>query len=81
MDCLNINYFSEEKEWTLLNESTMLKLRQEAEVICNSNHTEIECNPLREPCLFNVVDDPCEKANLAHEYPHVLHSLEKAIQR
>ncbi|XP_014280413.1 arylsulfatase B [Halyomorpha halys] len=77
----NVEDEKEEKEWILLNESTMLKLRQEAEVICNSNHTEVECNPLREPCLFNVVDDPCEKANLAHEYPHMLHSLEKTLQR
>lgn len=34
----------------------------------------IPCDPLIEPCLFNIVLDPCETKNLAHLYPEKVHN-------
>ncbi|XP_053214261.1 arylsulfatase J-like [Panonychus citri] len=33
-------------------------------ISCN-NQTRNNCQPLREPCLFNIVQDPCEYNNIA----------------
>ncbi|XP_077994636.1 arylsulfatase B-like [Glandiceps talaboti] len=30
------------------------------------------CKPTKKPCLYNVIDDPCEFYNLADQYPDVL---------
>ncbi|KAL0266781.1 UNVERIFIED_CONTAM: hypothetical protein PYX00_009234 [Menopon gallinae] len=37
------------------------------------------CKPLKEPCLFNIVNDPCERENLASSFPTVLKHLEELI--
>lgn len=47
----------------------MKLLRQEAEVRCEKTETSEEispCKPLKEPCLFNIQRDPCERRNLAN---------------
>lgn len=42
---------------------------QEKLVINCGNSTVTKCNPLESACLFNIIDDPCELHNLAHEHP------------
>lgn len=44
------------------------KLRDEATVKCEKNTKAIACNPLIAPCLFNILDDPCEQNNLADSH-------------
>lgn len=48
----------------------MLHLRDEADVKCPASETNSgnKCQPLKQPCLFNIVKDPCEQRNLANVY-------------
>lgn len=82
---INIFYITESSRWKLLQEETVLHLRQQAEITCpETNHTtkaDTECRPDISPCLFNIRDDPCEQVNLALDRPLVLHSLEESLQR
>jgi arylsulfatase B len=45
------------------------KLRDEATVKCEKNTKAVKCSPLIAPCLFNIIDDPCEQNNLADLHP------------
>lgn len=42
------------------------ELRLQADVKC-STLPSVECKPLQSPCLFNVLQDPCETSNLADQ--------------
>lgn len=50
-------------------EEIIQSLRREAGVTCRkqieTDSTQFTCEPLISPCLFNVIDDPCEEFNLA----------------
>ena len=35
----------------------------------------IACEPLKDFCLFDIVNDPCEYNNLAHQKPDVVQDL------
>ncbi|EDW60194.2 arylsulfatase B [Drosophila virilis] len=62
----------------------MIRLREAANVICKDANPKdaphIACNPLSEPCLFNVREDPCEQRNQAKQHPKVLELLLKELQ-
>lgn len=55
----------------------ILKIRESAKATCegkslSSNQPASErCNPLSEPCLFDIKNDPCETVNLAKQLPEV----------
>ncbi|CAG9797683.1 unnamed protein product [Chironomus riparius] len=57
----------------------ILKLRSEATISC-TNDPPKECNPLKTPCLYNVVKDPCEKNNLFEVYPNIAKALLVRLQ-
>lgn len=38
-----------------------------------------DCQPFVEPCLFNVLRDPCERHNLAAQRPDVVRSMMEAL--
>lgn len=59
----------------LLTPKVVKKMRSEATIKCNSNQTLIKCDSSIAPCLFNIIDDPCEFVNLAEKNPMKLHSL------
>lgn len=56
-------------------------LRSDAKVECGNEgnddveHATIPCNPLKRPCLFNVIQDPCERENLAKSKPEIIRLL------
>ncbi|XP_013174990.1 PREDICTED: arylsulfatase I [Papilio xuthus] len=54
---------------------TILALREEATLRCNTSVTPIPCRPLAAPCLFNIEADPCEKRNLADLEPVMLRRM------
>lgn len=49
---------------------TIQTMRERATVLCNN--TANQCNPLEAPCLFNIIEDPCEMNNLATTRPDKL---------
>jgi arylsulfatase B len=55
----------------------ILELRQKATVTCSNNVQRNRCNPLVAPCLFDIIEDPCEENNLANERPALLKSMLK----
>ncbi|GAB0100712.1 hypothetical protein DMENIID0001_167950 [Sergentomyia squamirostris] len=46
------------------------KIRNDAKVFCQQkNPYSMGCNPLFGPCLFKIIDDPCELNNLITTFP------------
>lgn len=61
-------------------------LRSEKIINCNgvvldSNDNKYECNPMRNPCLFNIISDPCERKNLANLRPNTLKMMENNLDK
>lgn len=56
-----------------LNLETIKSMRERATVSCDN--TAIHCNPLKAPCLFNIIEDPCEMNNLAATHPDKLNFM------
>ncbi|XP_060530121.1 arylsulfatase I-like [Cylas formicarius] len=53
-------------------------LRGQALVKCNKI-SQAKCDPLKAPCLFNIVDDPCEDNNVADVYEDILRDLQDTL--
>lgn len=69
------NYFNEmlaskaSKSLPQLISQDVKVLRSESTVECELNKFSVACEPLKEPCLFNIIEDPCEQNNLATSHP------------
>ncbi|EEB20157.1 arylsulfatase J precursor, putative [Pediculus humanus corporis] len=68
-----------------LNPESIRRIREEATIDCG-NHQLISsesrfsnCNPLKESCLFNVDEDPCEIDNVAKSFPQVVKEMEERL--
>ncbi|KAL1402720.1 hypothetical protein pipiens_000950, partial [Culex pipiens pipiens] len=59
-------------------EATIQELRINATVHC-SKEVKATCNPLEQPCLYDVLQDPCELDNLAERFPAILDSMLKKL--
>lgn len=63
-----------------LTPSKIHNLRKKAKISCNeAANPMVDCNPLVAPCLFNIINDPCERNNLANVYPSTLASLKQRM--
>uniref|UniRef100_A0A182TTU5 Sulfatase N-terminal domain-containing protein n=1 Tax=Anopheles melas TaxID=34690 RepID=A0A182TTU5_9DIPT len=62
----------------LLTRDDVKRLRSKAMVECSSAQGTV-CEPLKRPCLFNIVEDPCERNNQANAYPYILRELETDV--
>lgn len=63
-----------------LDPSTIKIMRANATVKCENNRYAVACVPSNTPCLFNIVEDPCEQNNLAASHPLRLNFLENRLQ-
>ncbi|XP_043488808.1 arylsulfatase B-like, partial [Polistes fuscatus] len=74
------NDTNKEFQKKILTVDQLLDLRKKAELKCNVKKEDIiKCDTLIAPCLFNIVNDPCEMINLADSKPQILALLELAI--
>ena len=65
-----------------MEEHQILKLRNDATVNCNQlSDNNVQCTPLEDPCLFYIVDDPCEMNNLAKKFPEKLLEMEEHLEQ
>lgn len=59
--------------------SQLEQIRQEAVISCKDetliSNPQFKCDPLKAACLFNIIDDPCERKNLAESRPSILKQL------
>ncbi|GBM56385.1 hypothetical protein AVEN_110842-1, partial [Araneus ventricosus] len=39
----------------------------------------VQCLSIKNPCLFNITDDPCEYYNIAAQYPEVVNEMTEVI--
>lgn len=39
------------------------------------------CKPAKEPCLFDIENDPCELNNVARENPNILSAMLKELSK
>lgn len=62
------------------------EIRRRASVTCNgktpptTNSSSTACNPLVSPCLFDLLNDPCETTNLASSMPLLLAQLQREVK-
>lgn len=58
-----------------LNMESVKIMRDKATVKCDDNRRFVDCNPTVAPCLFNLLEDPCEMNNLASSHSAKLNFL------
>lgn len=65
----------------LISKNEINEIRLNAQITCNGykpnelNTTIGGCNPIVEPCLFDILRDPCETTNVASTYPDIVVEL------
>ncbi|XP_058463030.1 arylsulfatase B-like [Malaya genurostris] len=83
---------SEAEYWGKLSSSIVAKIlsldikqadamRHAATVICDTYSNASICDPQKSPCLFDLINDPCEQNNLAASYPEIESDLRQDVQR
>ncbi|XP_052895151.1 arylsulfatase B-like isoform X1 [Anopheles moucheti] len=64
-----------------LDEKLISYLRQHAKVNCGNAISNKPCNPLVRPCLFDIINDPCEMHNIAGEHPKKLREIRQHLEQ
>lgn len=61
------------------------KNRRKALITCNDvpipTEKQFQCFPIEAPCLFNIVEDPCERRNIASLRPSTLRMLGSEVNK
>lgn len=56
-------------------------LRKKSTISCDElNNPLTKCDPLKSPCLFNIIADPCERKNVAELFPDILKKLSRRLK-
>lgn len=60
------------------------EVREKAKVTCNgfsppAENSSAFCNPVVAPCLFDIVNDPCETTNLADVFPAIFDKMKQKV--
>lgn len=60
------------------------KIRSQAQITCNghtppNDGSHLACHPLVSPCLFDILNDPCETTNLAGKFPKIVEKLKAKL--
>ncbi|XP_049292803.1 arylsulfatase B-like isoform X1 [Anopheles funestus] len=63
-----------------LDEKLISYLRRHAKVNCGNAISNKPCNPLIKPCLFDIINDPCEMHDLADEHPKKLREIRQHLE-
>lgn len=63
-----------------ISRDTIKYLRKHARVNCNHQPEANKCNPLKRPCLFDIINDPCELNDLSHKFPMKFRELRSTVQ-
>ncbi|XP_053671296.1 arylsulfatase B-like isoform X1 [Anopheles nili] len=63
-----------------LDEKVISYLRRHAKVDCGNEITSKECNPLVKPCLFDIINDPCEMHDISGEYPRKMRQIRDHVE-
>lgn len=70
-------------QYSKLKASAIEESRQKAVITCNNipipTEKKYQCFPVESPCLFNIVEDPCERRNIASEQPLILRILANEV--
>lgn len=68
-----------------LSPSSIEKRRRKASITCNNvplpTKIELQCFPMQNPCLFDIVRDPCERRNIASLRPDILRAMENEVNK
>lgn len=62
-----------------LNFFDILMKREKLKVVCSKKYFKTSCDPLKAPCLFDIIEDPCEQNNLANSdyFKNIFNSMKK----
>ena len=61
--------------------SEITRLRKSATVKCNYTNPRILCNLNAAPCLYDIINDPCEQNNLADLLPLKMTFMKKRLEK
>lgn len=70
----------------ILDKEKIQSIRESAVVKCKKVNLEEQdpttvCKPMESPCLFNIIEDPCEMINLAISRPMVVANMEQTMMK
>ncbi|XP_065078329.1 arylsulfatase B-like isoform X2 [Ochlerotatus camptorhynchus] len=63
-----------------ISKDTIKYLRKHARVNCTRAPDAKKCNPLIRPCLFDIINDPCELNDLSQKFVHKCRELRSTVQ-
>jgi len=68
------------KKQNRLDPMKIVELRKNSKISCNATDNPFTfCDPQYAPCLFNIIDDPCERKNLATLYPDTMREMRNRL--
>lgn len=68
------------KRQNTLDPTKIVELRKNSKIHCNEKDNPFTfCEPQLAPCLFNIIDDPCEMKNLATVYPQTMREMQERL--